>query len=133
MLFRLILLFTVVPLVELVLLIKLGQHVGVGYTIAVVLITGVVGAYLAKTQGFSILNRIGRELEEGRVPGNQIVEGLCILVGGAMLITPGLLTDAFGFFLVIPVTRIIVREWLKRWFRNMINRGQVTFYWNRWY
>jgi len=130
-LFRLILLFTVIPLVELALLIKLGQHVGVGYTIAIVLITGVVGAYLAKTEGFSIINKIGRELEEGKVPGNQIVDGLCVLVGGTMLITPGLITDTCGFFLVIPATRILVREWLKRWFHNMIDRGQVTFYWHR--
>ncbi len=132
MLFRLVLLFTVVPLVELALLIKLGQHLGVGYTVAIVLVTGVAGAFLAKTQGISILNRIGEELEEGRVPGNQIVDGLCVLVGGAMLITPGLITDMCGFFLVVPATRFIVREWLKQWFRNMIDRGQVTFYWNRW-
>lgn len=132
MLLRLMLLFTVVPIIELALLIKLGQHIGVGYTIAVVLITGVAGAYLARTQGVSILRRIRWELEEGRVPGNQIVDGLCVLIGGAMLLTPGLITDLTGFMLVIPVTRIAIREWLKSRFRRMIETGNITFYWSRW-
>lgn len=132
MLVRLILLFTLIPLAELAILIKLGQYVGIGYTILIVLLTGILGAYLAKTQGMDVLRRIQTELEMGSIPGNQIVDGLCILVGGAMLLTPGLITDLCGFVLVIPITRVVVREWLKIKFRNMIERGQVNFYWNRW-
>jgi UPF0716 protein FxsA len=132
MLLRLILLFTLVPLIELALLIKLGQYIGVGYTILIVMVTGIAGAYFAKTQGMGVLRQIQRELEEGRIPGNQIIDGLCILAGGAMLLTPGLITDTFGFILVVPITRIAVREWLKGKFRDMIDRGQVSFYWGRW-
>ncbi|MBA1334206.1 MAG: hypothetical protein HPY66_1915 [Firmicutes bacterium] len=132
MLIRFILLFTLIPLIELAILIKLGQYVGIGYTILIVLLTGILGAYLAKTQGMDVLRRIQTELETGNIPGNQIIEGLCILVGGAMLLTPGLITDLCGFVLVIPLTRVVVREWLKVKFRNMIERGQVNFYWNRW-
>jgi UPF0716 protein FxsA len=132
MLLRLMLLLTVVPLLELALLIKLGQYIGVGYTVLVVVVTGVAGAFLAKTQGMDVLRRMQLEMQEGRLPGNQMIDGLCILMGGAMLLTPGLITDTLGFALVIPVTRIALREWLKIKLRGMVDRGHVIFRWNGW-
>jgi UPF0716 protein FxsA len=126
------LLLTLVPLIELALLIKLGQYIGVGYTVLIVVVTGIAGAFLAKTQGMSVLRRMQLEMQEGRLPGNQMIDGLCILLGGAMLLTPGLVTDTAGFMLVIPVTRIAVREWLKIKLRGMVDRGQVIFRWGGW-
>lgn len=132
MLLRLILLLTIIPLIELTILIELGQRIGAGYTILIILVTGIAGAYLAKSQGMGVLRQAQSDMQEGRMPGNQIVDGLCILVGGAMLLTPGLVTDALGFFLVMPGTRYIVREWIKSRLLGMIDRGQVIFRWNRW-
>jgi UPF0716 protein FxsA len=126
------LLLTLVPLVELALLIKLGQYIGVGYTVLIVVVTGIAGAFLAKTQGMSVLRRMQLEMQEGRLPGNQMIDGLCILMGGAMLLTPGLVTDTAGFILVVPITRIAVREWLKTKLRGMVDRGQVIFRWGGW-
>ena len=126
------LLLTLVPLIELALLIKLGQYIGVGYTVLIVVVTGIAGAFLAKTQGMSVLRRMQLEMQEGRLPGNQMIDGLCILMGGAMLLTPGLVTDTAGFILVVPITRIAVREWLKTKLRGMVDRGQVIFRWGGW-
>jgi len=128
MFFRLLLLFTVVPLVELGLLIQLGKVIGLAPTIAIVLLTGVVGAALARWQGMATLRRVQTEMAEGRVPGEALVDGLLILVAGAVLLTPGLLTDAFGFMLLIPPSRAAVRRALVAAFRGRVqSNGPVTF------
>jgi len=107
---RLLLLFTVVPLVELFLLVKLGTVVGVGPTIGLVIFTGVLGAWLARQQGLGVLRRLRVELAEGRLPAGALIDGLLILVAGAVLLTPGLLTDALGFVLLVPPSRAVVRR-----------------------
>jgi len=110
MFLRLLLLFTVVPLVELFLLVKLGTVVGVGPTIGLVIFTGVLGAWLARQQGLGVLRRLRVELAEGRLPAGALIDGLLILVAGAVLLTPGLLTDALGFVLLVPPSRAVVRR-----------------------
>ena len=110
MFLRLLLLFTVVPLVELFLLVKLGTVVGVGPTIALVNFTGVLGAWLARQQGLGVLRRLRVELAAGRMPAGALIDGLLILVAGAVLLTPGLLTDALGFVLLVPPSRAVVRR-----------------------
>ena len=110
MFLRLLLLFTVVPLVELFLLVKLGTVVGVGPTIALVIFTGILGAWLARQQGLGVLRRLRAELAEGRLPAGALIDGLLILVAGAVLLTPGLLTDALGFVLLVPPSRAVVRR-----------------------
>jgi UPF0716 protein FxsA len=110
MFLRLLLLFTVVPLVELFLLVKLGTVVGVGPTIALVIFTGVLGAWLARQQGLGVLRRLRAELAAGRLPAGALIDGLLILVAGAVLLTPGLLTDALGFVLLVPPSRAVVRR-----------------------
>ncbi|MCT4620856.1 MAG: FxsA family protein [Marinisporobacter sp.] len=131
MLMKLILLFTLVPLTELTLLMKLSGYIGVSYTVGIVLFTGVLGAYLAKSQGKEILFRIRYEMQQGNLPGEQLINGLCVLIGGAMLLTPGILTDLFGFILVIPVTREIIKIYIKKKFKRMIEEGNMNFYF-RW-
>ena len=110
MFLRLLLLFTIVPLTELYLLVKLGTLVGVAPTVALVVFTGVLGAWLARVQGLSVLQRLGEDLTEGRLPTDALIDGLLILIAGAVLLTPGLLTDAIGFFLLVPQGRAVVRK-----------------------
>ena len=107
---RLLLLFTIVPLVELYLLIKLGSVVGVALTVALVVFTGALGAWLARVQGLSVLKRLSTDFGEGRLPTDAVIDGLLILVAGAVLLTPGLLTDALGFLLLVPRSRAVVRK-----------------------
>jgi UPF0716 protein FxsA len=128
---KLILLFTLVPLTELALLMKLSRYIGGLYTVGIVLFTGVLGAYLAKSQGKEILFRIKYEMQQGNLPGEQLINGLCVLVGGAMLLTPGILTDLFGFILVIPISREIIKIYIKKKFNRMIEEGNMNFYF-RW-
>lgn len=132
MLFKLILLFTITPIVELFILIKLSQATSIWTSIGLVLFTGIAGAYLAKSEGRIILSKIRDELSGGRVPGNQLLNGLCVLVGGALLLTPGLITDILGLSLVLPGTREIYKRLLKRKFSKMIDRGNINIYFRRW-
>ena len=126
MLGYLILLFTVVPVVELALLIKLGQFIGVGYTLAIVILTGVAGAYLARSQGLMTLRKIQDDINRGIMPADKIFDGVMILFGGILLLTPGLITDLIGFMTLVPFTRRLIKLWLKRKIENMIARGKVV-------
>lgn len=108
-------LFIVVPFVELYLLIQIGQEVGAVPTILGVILMGIVGAALAKTQGLAALQRIRDEMNEGRLPTAAILDGVLILVASILLITPGVLTDAAGVLLLLPPTRAVARVALVRW------------------
>ncbi len=125
MLGYLILLFTVVPVVELALLIKIGQYIGVGYTLGIVIITGITGAYLAKKQGFLTLRRIEKDINQGRMPTDRLFDGVLILGSGILLLTPGFITDLIGFMGLVPWTRNLFKGWLKRKIMDMINQGKV--------
>jgi UPF0716 protein FxsA len=110
MFLRLLLLFTIVPLLELFLLVKLGTVIGIGATILLVIFTGILGAWLARWQGLGVLRRLSEEMAGGRLPTDALLDGLFILIAGAVLLTPGLITDALGFLLLIPQGRAIVRK-----------------------
>lgn len=114
MFFRLLLLFTVTPAVELYLLILLGGWMGAAETVLLIVITGIVGATLARREGFSVLGQINREARAGFPTGDRLVEGLMVLVGGLLLLTPGILTDLFGFSLILPPTRRFAAPHIKR-------------------
>ncbi|WP_026476728.1 FxsA family protein [Alkaliphilus transvaalensis] len=131
MLGKLILLFTIIPIVELALILKLNSYIGLSYTLLIVLLTGVAGAYLAKKEGRGILNNIKMDMAQGRMPGDELVNGLCVLIGGAFLLTPGLLTDVTGFILVIPFTRGVLKSFIKRRLRQMVEDGTFTFYYRK--
>lgn len=128
MLMKLILLFTITPIVELFILFQLAGVMGVWSTIGLVFITGIAGAYLAKSEGRLIISKIRSELNEGRLPGNELINGLCVLVGGALLLTPGLITDILGFSLVLPGVREIYKVYIKRKFRKVIDGGNINIY-----
>jgi len=120
MLLRLLLLFTVVPLIELVLLLVLADKTSWQFTLGLVLATGVVGAALARHQGLRCLQRIRQKMAAGQLPGDPLMDGLMILVAGALLVTPGVLTDLVGFALLLPIFRRLMKRWLKHRFEAKV-------------
>jgi UPF0716 protein FxsA len=106
---RLLLLFVFVPIIELSLFIYLGRYLGLPATLAIILLTGFLGAVLTKSQGGKALANFQAALSSGKMPASEIVDGLLILIAGAVLLTPGFLTDAIGFTLLIPGARATVR------------------------
>lgn len=120
MLGRLILLFTLVPFAELALLIWIGERIGVLPTFALIVVTGVLGASLARLQGLATWARFRRALGEGRLPGTELIEGLMILLAGAVLLTPGILTDLVGFTLLIPPARRFLVRWAEPRLRSRV-------------
>jgi len=122
----LILLFTLVPAIELMLLIEVGGAIGAGNTILIIVFTGVLGAYLARLQGFLVFQKIQNDLNRGVMPNSEMIDGLMILVGGIVLLTPGFITDALGFLLLIPWTRFLIKKWFTKRFESMIARGQIS-------
>jgi UPF0716 protein FxsA len=122
---RLIFLFTLVPLLELYILIKIGGYLGAFQTIALVVFTALLGIALARFEGLRTLQQIKRSLSQGIVPAEEMFDGLLIFVGGILLITPGVLTDLFALLLLIPYTRTIFKRWLRRRFDRMVAAGNV--------
>ena len=102
---RILLLFVFLPMIELYLLIMLGARIGPMPTIGLIVLTGILGATLARQQGLSTLAKIQNELKQGRAPTQELVEGAMIVVGGLVLLTPGILTDIFGFAMLVPGIR----------------------------
>lgn len=122
---RLALLFVIVPLLELALLIQMGQVVGFWPTIALVVFTGVTGAWLARKEGLRTLWRLRDDLENGRVPAQAIMDGMAVFTGGALLLTPGILTDLIGFSLLFPGTRHAVQRRIMARLERRIQEGAV--------
>ena len=118
------LLFVVIPLIELFILLQLGKLIGIFSTITVIVLTGIVGAFLVRKQGFNIWNRIQNKLNEGMIPEDELIDGVIVLAGGIFLITPGLLTDITGMLFIIPNSRLIFRNHIKQWVINRMNRNQ---------
>jgi UPF0716 protein FxsA len=122
---RLLLLFIlIVPLVELWVLIGVGQKIGAGYTILLVLFTGALGGWLMRRQGLETIQLIRLQLSRGEMPGLALIDGACILAGGIGLLTPGFITDLLGLFLLIPYTRNIFKAWLKKRFEDWVKNGR---------
>ncbi|MHB1418794.1 MAG: FxsA family protein [Bacillota bacterium] len=110
---KLIMLFILVPILELIVLIQLGEHIGVGFTLLLIVTSGFAGVTLARHQGFLVLGQLQQRLSQGEMPTDEIIDGLLILVGALLLITPGLITDLTGFFILIPSTRKYFRKLAK--------------------
>jgi UPF0716 protein FxsA len=117
----LFLLFTVVPLVELALLIWIGGQTAWWFPIAMVLLTGIAGAALARWQGLRALQRIQDDLQAGRMPADAVVDGVLILVAGILLVTPGVITDVVGVALLIPPLRSLMKRGAMGWLRRHVN------------
>ena len=122
---RLILVFTIVPLAELYILIKIGTYIGGLNTILLVLMTTVLGALLARLQGLRTLRQIQLSLSQGQIPAEELIDGVLILFGGILLVIPGVLTDLFALVLLLPFTRTYFKRWLRRRFDRMMASGNV--------
>jgi UPF0716 protein FxsA len=103
--------FIAVPIIEIWILLRVGGAIGGGTTILIVIFTAVLGAYLVRQQGFATLTAVQKQMDAGRVPAMEMAEGLALLVAGAVLLTPGFVTDAFGFLLLTPPIRRAVIHW----------------------
>ena len=128
MFLRLFLLFTLVPALELYLIIKVGQAIGAFNTLLIIIFTGILGAFYARQQGVRVMTNIHWEMSEGRLPGDELINGAMLLVGGAFLITPGFLTDITGFALIFPLTRDMIKGSVTEFMRRRIERGDVRIY-----
>ena len=106
--------FTFIPIIEIYLLIEIGSFFGVLTAITLVILTGFLGAFMARMQGLQTLFRIQESLREGRMPSGELLDAMLIVLAGLVLLTPGFLTDSVGFLLLIPTTRNSIKSWLQR-------------------
>lgn len=121
----LLLAFIVVPFLELYLLLAIGREVGFWPTVAGVLFTSVVGAWLARKEGLRVLRRWQESLAQGRTPDEGLVSGVLVLVGGVLLVFPGVLTDVIGLFLLLPPTRRLVAALVRRRLERRMAEGTL--------
>jgi len=122
---RLLALFLITPVVELALLIQLGNWIGFWPTVGLIAFTGITGSYLARREGLSIWKRFNARLQSGALPSKELLDGVIILVAGALLITPGVLTDIVGFVGLIPFTRAAIRKYINRRIQRAMEEGSV--------
>jgi UPF0716 protein FxsA len=108
------LIFLVVPIVELVVIIKIGAAIGVLSTIGLLVLSSVVGGWLMKREGLGVIRRVQASVAAGRVPGSELLDGFFILFGGALMMAPGFLTDILGMALLLPPVRALVRRLVRR-------------------
>jgi UPF0716 protein FxsA len=125
MLLKLILLLTIVPLVELYILLRLTVLWGsITLTLGLIVGTGILGATLARLEGLRVIRSMQEKLERGELPADNLLDGMMILVAAALLVTPGLITDTVGFLLLIPFTRRPIRQMVKGWIRRKMEEGE---------
>ena len=122
MLFKFFLLFSIVPIIELALLIEIGKYIGVTLTIIIIVTTGLAGAALAKSQGAQVLRQLQFSIQNIQSPADPIIEGVLVLMGGLLLLTPGMLTDAIGFFVLFPFSRQLFRNIFKEIILRRMNQ-----------
>ncbi len=125
MLGRLVLLFLITPAVELGLLIQVDRLIGFGPTIALIIATGIAGSYLARREGLTTWRRLNKRLGAGELPGKELADGVIILVAGALLITPGVLTDVLGFLGLLPPSRALIRKALMKRLQSKMDDGSM--------
>ncbi|GAB7388638.1 membrane protein FxsA [Bacillaceae bacterium] len=128
----LILLLLVVPTLEIWLLVAAGRSLGWMWTLLLVVFTGVTGAYLARRQGLAVWRQAHFQLSQGQIPGEALLDGICILAGGLLLLTPGFFTDTIGFLLLVPFTRAVAKNYMKKWLWKQLQNGNFHFYFRRW-
>ena len=118
---RLLALFVIVPFVELVLLLKLANYTSISFTLGLIVLTGVVGTMLARHQGWRTMQSIRQQMESGKLPTGPLLDAAMIFFAGALLLTPGVLTDAFGLSLLIPFCRRFYRQRISGWIGRNFN------------
>ncbi|MGE5579305.1 MAG: FxsA family protein [Bacillota bacterium] len=112
--------FTLLPVVEIALLVEMGKRIGTWWTVAFVIGTGLLGGALLGVEGYGVFRRMKEEIKASRVPKDSIIDGVLVVVGSLLLISPGVLTDATGIIFMFPPTRYLVRQGVKRWISKYI-------------
>ncbi|HET7627802.1 MAG TPA: FxsA family protein [Bacillales bacterium] len=120
--------FIVVSAAEIGLFILSGNLIGVWATLALIVLTGILGASMAKKQGSEVLKAARMQLRHGQVPGEALLDGICILIGAVLLITPGFLSDTCGFLLLVPKTREYGKAAMQKWIKKMIRNGTIYLF-----
>ncbi len=126
MLLKLFLAFTLIPVIELFFLIKIGTVIGAVNTILLVIATGFAGAYLARMEGLNTMVKVRNNLDQGIVPKEELLDALIIFVAGIVLLTPGVLTDCAGLLLLWPVTRNKFKQFLRKKFDEMSQQNNIN-------
>ncbi|WP_409177687.1 FxsA family protein [Brevibacillus fortis] len=112
-------------------LITIGSWIGGWNTVVLVILTGILGAWLARQQGMQVFRMVQHQLGRGQMPTDSLIDGVLILIGGILLLLPGFVTDVIGLVFLIPYTRMIIRYLLKRWLWNLISSGRVQLFFRR--
>jgi UPF0716 protein FxsA len=126
MLLKLFLAFTLIPFFEIYLLIKIGYYLGAFNTILVVIVTGILGAYLAKLQGIRTMMKVRESLNRGELPAEEMLDALLIFIAGILLLTPGFITDLAGIGMLVPSTRFWFKRWLRKKFDQWISENRAN-------
>ena len=126
----LLLLFIVIPFIELTLLIRLGEIIGFWNTVALIIGTGLIGSFLARREGLSAWTRFQQQLNTGGLPAQALLDGVIILMSGALLLTPGVLTDVVGLLGLFPPTRALLRRWIKHHYKQRVRQGHISVAFN---
>lgn len=112
------------PVIEIIILLLSGKVIGFWPTLFALILMGIAGAYLAKKQGLETLRRAQAQMNAGQLPGNEMINGLCIMIGGILLVLPGFITDLAGLLLILPPTRKLCKPLLMRWITKKINKNK---------
>lgn len=130
MFLKLFLAFTLVPFIEIYLLIKIGAQVGAFNTILIVILTGLLGASLARLEGIKTMTKVRESLNRGELPAEEMLDAMLIFVAGVVLLTPGFITDLTGLALLVPQARFWFKRWLRKkfdeWFDKTNGRGGMS-------
>jgi UPF0716 protein FxsA len=118
--------FVVVPIVEIFLLIQVGSVIGALNTVALLVLMSIVGAWLVKREGTGVWQRLQTSLASGRMPGNELIDGLLIMVGGVLMLTPGFLSDIAGLVLILPPSRALIRTLVRKRFAGQLESNTTT-------
>ncbi|WLV23773.1 FxsA family protein [Aciduricibacillus chroicocephali] len=125
----LILIFIIMPAIEIGVFVWIGGQIGAGWVVALIILSAVLGSLLARQQGMETWRRAQRAMAERRMPSEEIVDGICIFIGSVFLIAPGFVTDAFGLLLLLPITRRPFKKLIKKWLAFII--AKRTFFFRR--
>ena len=123
---RLFALFLIMPVIELALLVQVDKLIGFWPTIGVIIATGLLGGYLARREGLSVWRRLNERLNTGGLPGRELLDGVIILVAGALLITPGVVTDFIGFLGLLPPSRAVIRKLVEKRIQKAMKGGAIS-------
>ncbi len=129
MFFRLLILFTIIPVIEILIFLSIGDFMGPWAVVGLILLTGITGAALARHEGLRVLLAIQEQLAGGTMPAREMVDGGLILAGGLLLLTPGFFTDVVGLSLVLPMSRALMRDRLIEYFKLRLETGAVQIGW----